>query len=89
MEGKKVESIGTYTVKEISKMDKDFAKWKNAKKTQEKYRVQWYDRLLFKPKKRKIIIDFGDYSYFGLIRTSKAEWEALEQHRSRPVSLDV
>ena len=89
MDGKRVETIGKYTSKQIDKMDKDFAKWKKSKKTQEKYRIQWYDRVIVKPNDRKLIIDFGDYSYFGLVRANKAEWKALDEHNSKPVSLDV
>ena len=89
MDGKRVETIGKYTSKQIEKMDKDFAKWKKSKHAQEKYRVQWYDRVIIKADSRKLIIDFGDYSYFGLVRASKADWKALEEHKSKPVSLDV
>lgn len=89
MNGKRVETIGKYTAKQIDKMNADFTKWKKAKKTQQKYRVQWYDRVLVKPNDRKLIIDFGDYSYFGLVRASKAEWKALEEHTSKPVDLEV
>ena len=89
MDGKRVETIGKYTSKQIEKMDKDFAKWKKSKKAQEKYRIQWYDRVIFKPDERKLIIDFGDYSYFGLVRASKAEWKALDEHKNKPISLEV
>ena len=89
MDGKRVETIGKYTSKQIEKMDKDFAKWKKSKKVQEKYRIQWYDRVIFKPTERKLSIDFGDYSYFGLVRASKVEWKALDEHKNKPVSLEV
>jgi len=89
MDGKRVETIGKYTAKQIDKMDKDFAKWKKSKKAQEKYRIQWYDRVLVFTKKRKLVIDFGDYTYFGLVRANKEEWKALDEHKSKPVSLEV
>ena len=34
MDGKRVETIGKYTSKQIEKMDKDFAKWKKSNKVQ-------------------------------------------------------
>lgn len=89
MDGKRVETIGKYTANQIDKMDNDFAKWKKSKKAQDKYRIQWYDRVLYKPNDRKLVIDFGDYSYFGLVRANKAEWKAIEEHKSKPVSLEV
>lgn len=89
MDGKRVETIGKYTAEQIEKMDKDFAAWKKSKKAQEKYRIQWYDRVLFKPDVRKLIIDFGDYSYFGLVRANKAEWKALNENKNKPINLDV
>ena len=89
MDGKRVETIGKFKANEIDKMDNAFEKWKKAKKTNEKYRVQWYNRVLFYPDKRKLVIDFGDYSYFGLVRANKAEWKAIEEHKNKPVELDV
>lgn len=89
MDGKRVETIGKYTAKQIDKMNKDFEKWKKSEAAQKKYRVQWYDRVIINQKKRKLVIDFGDYSYFGLVRASKAEWEALEAHKNKPVDLEV
>lgn len=89
MNGRRVETIGKYSSNEIDKMNADFTKWKKAEKTQKKYRVQWYDRVLVKPNDRKLIIDFGDYSYFGLVKANKAEWKALEEHTNKPVDLEV
>lgn len=89
MAGRKVELVGKYSANEISKMDKDFAKWKKSKKTQEKYRVQWYDRVIFFPEKQQLVIDFGDYTYFGLVKANKKEWQALEDNKNKPVNLDV
>ena len=89
MDGRKVESIGTFSANEIDKMDKAFAKWKKSKATQEKYRVQWYDRVIFYNDKRKLVIDFGDYTYFGLVKANKKEWQALEDHKNTPINLEV
>ena len=89
MDGKRVETIGKYTAKQIDKMNKDFEKWKKSEATQKKYRVQWYDRVIINQKKRKLVIDFGDYSYFGLVRANKVEWEALETYNNKPVDLEV
>ena len=89
MEGKKVETIGKYSAKEIAKMDKAFAKWKALQKTKDKYHVACYDRVMFFPERKHIVIDFGDYSYFGLVKATKTEWKAIEEHRDKPVSLDV
>ena len=90
MDGKKVETIGKYSSNEIDKMNSDFEKWKNSKKTKKKYRVQWYDRILIRPNDRKMIIDFGDYSYFGLIKANKSDWKALEEYKSKQyVELEV
>ena len=89
MNGRKVESLGTFSANEIDKMDKAFAKWKNSKDTQKRYRVQWYDRVLFYKEQRRLVIDFGDYSYFGLIKANKKEWQALEDHKNRPIDLDI
>ena len=89
MNGRRVETIGKYTDKQIDKMNADFAKWKKSKKTQDKYRIQWYDRILINDNEKKLIIDFGDYSYFGLIKANKTEWRALQDHRNKPVKLEV
>ena len=89
MGGRKVELIGKYTSKEVSKMENDFAKWKKSKDAQKKYRIQWYDRVLFFNEKRQLVIDFGDYAYFGLVRANKKEWKALEENKSKPISLEV
>ena len=87
--GRKVEEIGKYSSNEIDKMDKDFAKWKNSDAAKEKYRIQWYDRVLFFKEKHRLVIDFGDYSYFGLIKANKTEWKALLEHQNKPVDLTV
>lgn len=91
MGGRKVEAIGTYAANEIDKMEKDFAKWKKSKAAQKKYCIQWYDRVLFNGKKRQLVIDFGDYSYFGLLKANKKEWEALMANKNaqKPVKLEV
>ena len=87
--GRKVESIGEFSAKEIDKMDKAFAKWKKSKAAQKKYHIAWYDRVLFYKDKRRLVIDFGDYTYFGLVKANKAEWQALEEHKNKPVNLEV
>ena len=76
MAGKRVETLGKYIVKndkdnEIDKMFSDFYAQKKHVSESKKYKVSSYDRQLFNDKEHKIIIDFGDYSYFGLIKTSQ------------------
>ena len=41
MNGRKVESIGTFTIDEIDKMDAAFEKWKKDQEGKDKYRMQW------------------------------------------------
>lgn len=89
MAGKRVETLGKYSDKEVDKMFADFYKWKQSIASKKKYRIASYDRQLFNDKERKIVIDFGDYSYFGLIRASKKEWTAIEDHMNKPVDLEV
>ena len=90
MNGRKVESIGTFTIDEIDKMDAAFEKWKKDQEGKGKYRVQWYNRVLFYKDKCRIVIDFGDYTYFGLVKANKKEWKALMEHQSSAkVNLDV
>ena len=88
MAGKRVEILGKYTDKEIDKMFADFFNWKkNADK--DKYYVASYERHLINNEKHQIIIDFGDYSYFGLIKTNNKEWPKLIAHKCKPVDLEV
>lgn len=88
MAGKRVETLGKYTVKDIDKMFVDFFNWKkNA--NPKKYYVASYERQLINDKEHHIVIDFGDYSYFGLIRANKNEWTALVNHKFKPVDLEV
>ena len=88
MDGKRVKTIGKYSIDEIDKMFKDFINWKmNA--DSKKYYVASYERHLINDKEHKIIIDFGDYSYFGLIKASKKEWPTLISYRSKPVDLEI
>ncbi len=89
IDGKRVETLGKYTVDQMDKMDTDFDEWKKLKSTQKKYRIQWYNRIIFKPTSRKLIIDFGDYSYFGLVRMNKNEWKVFNERANKPVNLDV
>ena len=94
MDGKRISTIGKYAVNdmednEIDKMFADFHEWKKNMSESKKYRVSSYDRQLFDDKNRKIIIDFGDYSYFGLIKANKKEWKALENYMCKPVDLEV
>ena len=94
MAGKRVETLGKYSAKdvednEIDKMFADFYAWKKQVSESKKYRVSSYDRQLFNDKEHKIVIDFGDYSHFGLIKARKKEWEVLENHMCKPVDLEV
>ena len=88
MDGKRVKTIGKYSIEEIDKMFEDFSSWKrNA--DPKKYYVSSYERHLINSNEHKIVIDFGDYTYFGLIKASKKEWPAIENHRNKPVDLEV
>ena len=91
MDGRKVESIGEYSIDQIDKMNADFYHWKEneKKKTDNRYRINYYDRVIFNEKKHRLVIDFGDYSYFGLVKANKKEWEAIKSHESKPVDLEV
>ena len=94
MAGKRVETLGKYLANndednEIDKMFADFYEWKRNVSKIKKYRVSSYDRQIFNDKEHKIIIDFGDYSYFGLIKANKKEWAVLENHWCKPVDLEV
>ena len=94
MTGKRVESLGKYSVKdaednEIDKMFADFYDWKKKANESKKYRTSSYDRQLINSEKHTIVIDFGDYSYFGLIRANKKEWKVLENYKCKPVDLEV
>lgn len=89
MAGKRVETLGKYTSDEIDKMYADFFNWKKNADSK-KYYVASYERHLFNDKDHRIIIDFGDYSYFGLIKTNKKEWPLLMAHKKkRLVDLEV
>ena len=100
MKGKRIETVGKYCIKDLSamhqesafavidKMFNDFYEWKK-KNAAKKYRVASYDRQLFSDKDHKIVIDFGDHSVFGLIKTNKKEWELLEKYMCKPVNLEV
>lgn len=85
--GRRIETIGKYSADEIDKMYRDFYNWKMSNKG--KYRVEYYERSIIYEKQHKIIIDFGDYSHFALVRASKKEWPALMSHKKKPVNLDV
>lgn len=89
MAGRKVESIGKYTSDSIDKMFADFFEWKQKNKDSKKYYIASYERHIMKNEDHQIIIDFGDYSYFGLIKANKKEWKALMEHKCKPVSLEV
>lgn len=87
MAGRKVELIGKYSCDEIDKMHIDFIEWK--KNNHSKYRIASYERQLIDDNNHKIIIDFGDYSYFGLIKANKKEWQALQEYQLHPTNLEV
>ena len=88
MVGRRIETLGKYSSEEIDKMFKDFFNWKmNA--DPKKYYVALYERHIIDDKKHQIIIDFGDYSYFGLIKASKKEWPVLTSYRSKPIDLEI
>lgn len=63
--------------------------WKADAKSEGKYRVAHYDRMLFNEKSHKLIIDFGDYSHFIRVKCTKKEWEDIKAWQCKPVSLEV
>ena len=73
MDGKRVETLGKYDVSSIDKMFADFYDWKQKNKKSKKYYIASYERHIMNDSKHKIIIDFGDYTYFALIKASKKE----------------
>lgn len=88
MAGKRIETIGKYTSDEIDQMFVDFFNWKkNA--SHEKYHISSYERHLFNDNEHKVIIDFGDYLFFALIKTNAKEWKVLMSHRTKPIDLEV
>ena len=87
MGGKRHELIGKYTSDEIDKMNVDFYNWKARNKT--KYNIAWYERKIMHIDNYSVIIDFGDYSYFALIKMNKHEWKAYLSHKPKPVDLEV
>ena len=89
MDGKTVETIGKYSAKEINKMNSDFEKWKKLKKTLSKYKIDYYQRIIFREDEQKLIVDFGDYSYFARVKANKSEWRAIKEHMAKPRNLDV
>lgn len=78
MDGRKVHRIGQYPASSIDQMIADFNAWK--KENAKKYRITSYERYIMDDKNYKIIVDFGDYSFFGLIKTGKNEWKVLMDH---------
>ena len=89
MNGRKVELIGKYSIDGIQQMYADFYNWKQQQSNSTKYRIASYERHLINAKDHKEIIDFGDYSYFGLIKANKKEWDALRKFTHKPLTLDV
>lgn len=63
MDGDLVEEIATSD--DISVLMVAMQKWKD--KNKGNYKVEPYNRFLFHKEDGKLIIDFGDYSYFLLI----------------------
>lgn len=51
--------------------------WKQANVN--KYKVEPYNRMIFKKDDGKVIIDFGDYVYFLLI-DGITDWSVIEKH---------
>lgn len=63
--------------------------WKESEKNGGKYRICHYDRMIYDEKNNKIMIDFGDYSHFILIKCNKKEWADFEAWHNRPIDLEV
>ena len=89
MAGKRIETIGKYKAPDIRKMYVDFYNWKQDPKTKSKHHIASYERHLINNDKHIIVIDFGSYTHFGLIRANKAEWNELMNYRAKPINLDV
>ena len=89
MAGKKVEAIDV-NCKSVEDMWEKISRWKKSKKNDENYRIAYYDRQLFNTDEHKLIIDFGDYSKFILVKCTKKEWNELMNWRdNRKVDLEV
>ena len=85
--GRAIKVLGKYSIDDISKMYQDYEIWKkNA--DPKKYKIAWYERRIFDDKKHQIMIDFGDYTYFAVIKANKNEWEPLVNYKPT-VKLDV
>ena len=64
--------------------------WKKSKANDKNYRIAYYERNIFNEKEHKLLIDFGDYSKFILIKCNKKEWnDLLNWKSSRKVKLEV
>lgn len=90
IDGKRIETIGKYLADDdgIDKMFYDYNAWKKNAASTKKYAIASYERQIIDDKNHKIMIDFGDYSYFGLIKTSKKEWQTLKEYEVKP-SLEI
>ena len=88
MDGRSIKIIDA-KCKTVKSAFEEITAWKNAHENNDKYRICHYDRILFKEDEHKLIIDFGDYSYFIRVACSKSEWNDVVAWHNRPVNLEV
>lgn len=90
MDGRSIKVIDAKCNSIEDAMDKINA-WKDAEKhnSKSKFRICHYDRVLFNNKDYRLVIDFGDYSHFILVKCNKKEWPSVEAWHNRPIDLEV
>ena len=88
MDGRSIKTIDSNCQTTEDAFKKIYA-WKDSEKNNGKYRICHYDRMIFNDKKHRIIVDFGDYSYFICVKCTKTEWADVEAWHSRPIDLEV
>lgn len=77
MFGKAVESLGTAeTAADAMKIVEN---WKSLDESNDCYRIEPYNRMIFDNERSIVIIDFGDYSTF--IQISDIAGDMMEQFR--------
>lgn len=74
MDGDVVEVIATSN--DITALMAAAQKWRD--KNKETYKVEPYSRFLFHKEDGKLVIDFGDYSYFLLI-SGISDWDEVKK----------
>ncbi len=88
MAGRKTETIDAHC-RSVEDAFKKISAWKKQHKSDSKYHIAHYDRVMFLERDRKLVIDFGDYVHFIQVSCTKPEWEDVLKWHSKPASLDV